>query len=228
VAHDLRTPLNAISLAARVLDLSHSQGSGGDETSQMLFTLHRNVQHLEELVRKILEENTNLQTEIGVKLQPRAMDLWPLIESLIHDLHPVAGTSSTRLVNEVPYDLVVYADAGLLRRIFQNLIANAIKYTPRGEVIIGSRELGAESAVECWVSDNGAGIPETLLAKVFDKGETDLKDAEGTGLGLAIVKTFVEAHGGDVTVESQAGVGSKFRFSLPSKANSSGGPSRPI
>ena len=188
----------------------------------MLKALRRNVQHLEGLVGKVLEENTNLQTEIGIKLERREFDLWPLVEALIHDLHPVAGTASTQLINKVPDDLVVYADASLLRRVFQNLIANAIKYTPRGEIIIGARELGAEGAVECWVSDNGAGIPEELLEKVFDKGETDPENEGGTGLGLAIVKTFTEAHGGKVTVESKEGVGSTFRFSLPTKANVSG------
>ncbi len=222
VAHDLRTPLNAISMAASVLELTLPKRDASAETGQMLKTLRRNVQHLDGLVRKVLEENTNLQTEIGVKLQRREFDLWPLVEALIHDLHPVAGTSSTQLVNKVPDDLVVYADASLLRRVFQNLIANAIKYTPRGEVIIGARELGAECVVECWVSDNGAGIPEELLEKVFDKGETDPENAGGTGLGLAIVKTFIEAHGGTVAVERKEGFGSTFRFSLPTKANESG------
>ena len=86
--------------------------------------------------------------------------------------------------------------------MFQNLIANAIKYTPRGEVVIGARGPGADGAVECWVSDNGAGIPEDRLEIIFDKLETDPEKEDGTGLGLAIVKTFVEAHGGKVTVES--------------------------
>jgi signal transduction histidine kinase len=107
----------------------------------------------------------------------------------------------------------------LLRRVFQNLVANAIKYTPRGEVVIGSRKLGPGGAVECWVSDNGAGIPEALLDKVFDKGETDPANEGGTGLGLAVVKTFVEAHGGTVAVESKVGFGSTFRISLPGKAD---------
>ena len=222
IAHDLRTPLNAISMAASVLELTLPKRDASAETGQMLKTLRRNVQHLDGLVRKVLEENANLQTEIGVKLQRREFDLWPLVEALIHDLHPVAGTSSTQLVNKVPDDLVVYADASLLRRVFQNLIANAIKYTPRGEIIIGARELGAECVVECWVSDNGAGIPEELLEKIFDKGETDPESAGGTGLGLAIVKTFIEAHGGTVAVESKEGFGSTFRFSLPIKANESG------
>lgn len=220
VAHDLRTPLNAISLAGRVLE-ALPRGPGG-EAAQMLYALRRNVQHLEALVAKVLEENTNLQTEVGIKLARRELDLWPLVEALIHDLHPVAGSASTRLINKVPDDLVVYADASLLRRIFQNLIGNAIKHTPRGEVVIGAREPGADGAVECWVSDNGAGIPEELLDKVFQKGERDSENSDGTGLGLAIVKTFAEAHGGTVSVESDTAVGSTFRFSLPPKANVSG------
>ena len=115
----------------------------------------------------------------------------------------------------MPDDLVVYADAGLLRRVFQNLIANAIAYTPRGEVVIGARQFGAEGSFECWVSDNGAGIPPERLEKVFDKSETDPGKEGGSGLGLAIVKTFVEAHDGKVSVESKEGLGSTFRFTLP-------------
>ena len=113
-------------------------------------------------------------------------------------------------------------DASLLRRIFQNLIANAIKYTPRGEVVIGARVLEAEKAVECWVVDNGAGIPEAFLDNVFDKGESDPTIEGGTGLGLAIVKAFTEAHGGTATVQSQQGHGSTFRIWLPTKASASG------
>jgi two-component system phosphate regulon sensor histidine kinase PhoR len=221
VAHDLRTPLSAISMATAVLELKLPEQGATSVTAQMLKTLRRNVQHLEGMITKILEENTNLQTELGVKLERRAFDLWPLVETLVHDLHPVAGTNSTQLLNQVPEDLVVYADASLLRRVFQNLIANAIKYTPRGEVRLGAVDLGAESAVACWVSDNGAGIPENLLEKVFDKGETDPDNAGGSGLGLTIVKTFVEAHGGTIAVESKEGVGSTFRFCLPSKASAS-------
>jgi two-component system phosphate regulon sensor histidine kinase PhoR len=219
VAHDLRTPLNAISLAERVLEKRLQRDGASAETTQMLKTLHRNAQQLESLVGKILEENANLQTESGVKLERREFDLWPLVEALVHDLHPVAGTSSTQLINQVPDDLVVYADAGLLKRVFQNLIANAIRYTPRGQVLIGAGKRDPEDIVECWVSDNGAGIAEQLLQRVFDKGETDPEHTGETGLGLAIVKTFTEAHGGTVTVESKQGVGSTFRISLPIRPN---------
>ena len=215
VAHDLRSPLNAITLAAQVLQTPLSGQGDSAQTAQILKTLHRNVQRLQTLVDNVLKESDHIRTETGVKLERREFDLWPLVESLIHDLHPVAGTASTQLTNEVPEDLTVYADASLLKRVFQNLIANAIKYTPRGEVVIGAQETGAEGSLECWVSDNGAGIPQNRLEIIFDKQETDPEREGGTGLGLTIVKTFVEAHGGKVTVESKEGVGSTFRFTLP-------------
>jgi two-component system, OmpR family, phosphate regulon sensor histidine kinase PhoR len=217
VAHDLRTPLNAISLVTMVLEQELSDKDKSARITQMFRTLRRNVAHLSALVSKVLEENANLQTETGIKLERRDIDLWPLVEALIHDLHPVAGTASTHLINRVSEDLVVHADASLLRRVIQNLIANAIRYTPRGEVTIGARENSAENVVECWVSDNGAGIPEQRLDKVFEPFETDPEKEGGLGLGLSIVKTFVEAHGGEVSVKSTDGCGSTFRFTLPKK-----------
>jgi signal transduction histidine kinase len=215
VAHDLRTPLNAISLATRVLDLTFGEPTARAETAKMLKTLARNVQQLRLLVEKIIEENTNLRTETGVKLERRDFDLWPLVEALIYDVRPIAGTGSTQLLNKVPHHLTIFADASLMRRVFQNLIANAIKHTPRGKVIIGARELDTEEGVECWVSDNGVGFPEAQLERVFDELEPGAAEAGGLGLGLAIVKTFVEAHGGRVRVESKEGSGSKFYFTLP-------------
>ena len=223
VAHDLRTPLNAISLAVSLLELTRPDRGLSDETVQTFRTLSRNVAHLTGLVNKVLEENTDRQTENGIKLERRLFDLWPLVEAVIQDLSPVAGDGGTELVNKVPHDLVVYADAGLLRRVFQNLIGNAIKYTPGGQVTIRAREVGAEGAVECSVSDNGAGIPAAFLDKVFEKGETDPEEGEGTGLGLAIVKTFIEAHSGAVIVESKEACGSTFWFSLPGKVESPDG-----
>lgn len=217
VAHDLRTPLNAIALAARVIELTSTDLDPNGEQQRMLSSLRRNIQHLERLVAKVIDENSNLRTEIGIKLERRDLDLWPFVEALIHDLHPVAGTASTRLVNSIPMDLVVYADAFLLSRVFQNLLANAIHYTPRGLITIGARETDAGDAVECFVTDTGVGIPEDLLSRVFDKGETDVTSDDGLGLGLAIVKTFVEAHNGVVSVESIEGHGATFRFVLANR-----------
>jgi two-component system phosphate regulon sensor histidine kinase PhoR len=219
VMHDLRTPLNAIALAASGLDTALAQGQqASDKQAQLLRALRRNVNHLAALIARVIEENANLQTEVGVSLERREFDLWPFVESLIHDLHPVAGTSSTELLNEVPDELVVYADASLLRRVFQNLIANAIRYTPRGTIVIGARSLDdSNHTVECWVRDDGSGIPAGLRERIFDKGESGVAPGGGSGLGLVIVKTFIEAHGGTVSVASTQGQGSTFRMTLPGK-----------
>ena len=223
VAHDLQTPLFAISLAGRVLENRLPKLGFTPDSAQMLKTLRRSVQQLEGLVRKVREENSNLddggdpENADGIKLQRREFDLWPLVESLIEEIQPVADNAKTRLVNQVPDDLVAFADAGLLKRVFQNLLSNAIRYTPRGEIVVAAADAGTEGGMDCWVSDNGAGIPAPMLDNVFIKGESDPNNPEGTGLGLAIVKTFVEAHGGTVSVESTEGKGSTFRFSLPRK-----------
>ncbi len=212
VAHDLRTPLNAMALAARVLDVTLAPGASPEHV-RMLKTLQRNIRQLETLVAKVLDENSNLQTEVGVRLERRFLDLWPLVEALVHDIHPVAGTGSTQLINEVPDELTVFADAGLLRRVFQNLIANAIAYTPRGTVRIGA--LTSDAMTECWVTDSGTGIAPELLSSVFEKGVGDVVRSESAGLGLTIVKTFVEAHGGTVEAHSEIGGGTSIRFTLP-------------
>jgi signal transduction histidine kinase len=121
------------------------------------------------------------------------------------------------LINEIPEGLTALADTSMLSLIFQNLISNAIDYTPNGEVVVGARADGGGDGVECWVGDNGAGIPADRLEKVFDKLESDPDRKSGMGLGLAIVKQFVEAHGGRVSVDSELGQGSTFRFTIPSR-----------
>ena len=219
VMHDLRTPLNAIALAASALD-AHAPAApvDPDRNARMLRALRRNVHHLGALITRVIEENSNLQTEVGVRLERRDFDFWPFVELLVHDLHPVAGTSSTELVNDVPEELVVHADAALLRRVMQNLIANAIRYTPRGTVVIGAQALGDPAdGVEIWVRDNGTGIPQELRERIFEKADADASADVHSGLGLVIVKTFVEAHGGTVAVESAPGRGSTFRLRLPGR-----------
>jgi signal transduction histidine kinase len=218
VAHDLRTPLFAISLAGRVLEQALPKRGYGEDSAQMLKSLRRSVQQLEGLVQKVLEENTHSEDGNSIHVVRRSFDLWPVVERLIGDTALMAETAGTQIVNRVPDDLVVYADAGLLQRILQNLVSNAVKYTPHGVVTIGANDLADDHSITCWVSDNGAGIPEDMQQKIFDKGETDAERDGGTGLGLAIVQTFTEAHGGKVSVESAPGVGSTFKFTLPMKA----------
>ena len=214
VAHDLRTPLSAITFASHLLGRKIEAEALDGEVSRLTRILARNAKQLEALVAGVLAENTQLLTELGIKLERRGFDLWPMAEALLQDLQPIAQKAGARLVNEVPDDLDVCADASLLRRILQNLVTNAINYAPGGVVKIGAHDPGAGRPIECWVSDDGAGIPAHRLAKVFDALETD-PERDGVGLGLAIVKTFVEAHEGTVAVKSVEGQGSIFCFTLP-------------
>lgn len=112
--------------------------------------------------------------------------------------------------------MTIFADARLLGQVFQNLISNAIRFTPNGKVIIGAQLRGADETVQCWVEDTGTGIDPERLEKIFDKLETDHQpDKRGVGLGLAIVKQIVELHEGIVAVESRVGEGSKFTLEIP-------------
>lgn len=215
-AHDLRTPLNAIGLISQEIELCLDERAR-EETGELLTIVKRNLQRLEELVKREME--TNLEPpEAGGVFRPerRQFELWPLVQRLIYDLSPLAAKDNIEVRNQVPRSLAVNADAGLLAQIFQNLLGNAFKYAARGRVVVLARE--EAGVVICVVEDNGAGVPAEILPKIFDKLETD-PGKDGTGLGLAIVKQIVEAHGGTVSAVSTLGAGSTFTFTLPPAAS---------
>lgn len=218
VVHDLKSPLAAMSMAASVLERKLPDAVKDEEAVMVLNTIHRNAERLNALIVKVLHEEANLDTITSLQLQRREVDLWPLVEALVDDLQPLAQNSGTRITNTIPKDLIVFVDAHLLSQVFQNLLSNAIEYTPGGKIMIGATTKATNDVVECWVIDDGAGIPEERIDKVFEKLETDPEKGGGTGLGLAIVKEVVEAHSGQVTVESKLKEGTTFRFTLPGKA----------
>lgn len=218
VAHDLRTPLNAIGLVMGFLERGGGERKQSVGDAEVMWNiLRRNVRQLESLVGQILVENVNFELEAGLKLEQRMVDLWALVESVLLDLRPVANAPGTRLINEVPQEILVFVDASMVRRIFQNLVNNAIAYAPGGEVRVSARVAEGGRVVECRVQDDGAGIPPHRIELIFEKMEADPGNSAGSGLGLglAIVKAFVEAHGGTVAVESEPGEGACFCFSLP-------------
>ena len=218
IAHDLRTPLNAISL------LVDGLRQGMDEkalarTGETFEILRRNLERVEDLIKKVVD--TNVQPSgTGSSFTPerRTFELWPLVQRLIRDLQSVSSNHAIKVVNEIPPALTVFADAGLISQVFQNLLGNAFKYAASGRVTV-SATWDNVGTVSCVVHDNGAGIPLDMLSKVFDKLTSD-PDKEGTGLGLAIVKQIVEAHGGTASVESTHGAGARFTFTIPTPKQS--------
>jgi signal transduction histidine kinase len=219
VVHDLKTPLSALHTAAKILKekvLPETQSELGRTLIDMIL---RNATRLNAIIKSAITESANLEAPDWLRLECRQIDLWPLVQSLVDDLRPLADETHTTLVNDVPSDLTVFADASVLTQAVQNLLSNAINYTMHGEVSVGARSL-PNGTIECWVADTGAGIPEDRIGKIFEKLETDRSRRGGLGLGLAIVKQFIEAHGGEIRVESTVGEGSTFLFTLPPREQS--------
>ena len=212
IAHDLRTPLNAVSLLVEELRYGMDEKALA-QSGDLFDSLKRNLTRAGDLIKKVLETRAQ-PSGVGSSFRPerRTFDLWPLVQRLILDLRAVASKNEIEVVNEIPRTLTLFADAGLISQVFQNLLGNAFKYAASGRVAVSAHE--AAGTVTCVVHDNGAGIPLEMLSKVFDKLATD-PDMEGTGLGLAIVKQIVEAHGGTVSAESVHGAGATFSFTLP-------------
>ena len=213
VLHDLRTPLEAMSLATTLLDRSLNPKVRGGAVDSGLAVLRGNIDRMDDRVRTVLQGAKGL----GRVFEPQfnLLNLRKQVEELIRDLGPIADLSETRITNEVPDDVEVYSEARLLAQIIQNLISNALKFTPQGEVIVRARQQ-EDSSVIIYVIDNGAGIAPEVIKKVFDRFETvGPTERRGIGLGLAIVKEIVELHRGEINVESQLGKGSTFTFILP-------------
>jgi two-component system phosphate regulon sensor histidine kinase PhoR len=188
------------------------------DTGDLFDRLRRNLQRVETLIQQVLRTSVQSSTT-GNSFRPerRRFELWPLVERLLLDLRSVSSKSAIAVVNEIPPALTIFADAGLISQVFQNLIGNAFKYAALGRVVITARD--DAGTVTCVVRDSGAGIPLEMLDKVFEKMATD-PDKTGTGLGLAIVKQIVEAHGGTASAESTHGAGATFTFIIPAPQGS--------
>lgn len=220
IAHDLRTPLNAVALLTEELKAGLDARALAD-AGELFGMMERNLHRVEAMIKRVMDISLLSPTD-GSSFNPerRLFELWPLVQRLILDLRAVASKHTVEVVNEIPRTIAVFADAGLISQVFQNLLGNAFKYAPDGRVVIrASVNLGT---VACTVIDNGAGIPQEMLGKVFDKLTTD-PDKPGTGLGLSIVKQIIEAHGGSVNAESEEGAGASFSFTLPQSEKETSG-----
>jgi signal transduction histidine kinase len=216
VVHDLRTPLAAMETALAVLSRSLPEDLRTGAVAQMLTILERNAARLRALLKAAsADQQRAILATKGTEPERREFDLWPLVEGLLMEMVPLIDREQVRITNSVPSDLDVFADSLMLSQIFQNLLSNALRYTPRGEIEAGAEAIGSGMSVRCWVRDTGSGIEPHRLEKIFEKLESDRLHEGGLGLGLSIVKQLVEAHGGAVVVESQVGHGSTFFFTIP-------------
>jgi PAS domain S-box-containing protein len=221
MSHELRTPLHTI-IGFTDLLAEELEGPLNEKQKRFLSHVHQDSQHLLELINDILDLS---KIEAGqMELHPSIFDARAVIADAINSVRPLANAKNIFLENRVEGDAFVRADPVRLREILNNLLGNAIKFTPeQGNVWIDAE--AAAGRMKFTVGDTGIGISPEDQEAIFDKfrqvGPTTRGLREGTGLGLAIVKRLVEMHGGTITVESEPGVGSRFHFTVPADGESS-------
>jgi len=214
LSHELRTPLNAILGWTQLLRTGERDEASLDEGLQ---TIERNARAQTRIIEDLLEMSRIVSGKTRLDVQP--IDLAGIVESAVGTLAPAAAAKDVRIVKVLDPIQTMSGDPARLQQVLWNLLANAIKFTPKGgRVDIVLQRIN--SHVEISVTDNGEGISPEFLPFVFDRfrqqDASKTRRHGGLGLGLSIVKNLTELHGGSVRVESEGlGKGATFTVSLP-------------
>jgi PAS domain S-box-containing protein len=217
VSHELRTPLGLIKISCSSLLMEDAEF---DRTTQRKFLhgIDEETTKLERIVEHLLDLG---RMESGrLRLDKQVTDLSQLARNVIQTMETLSAQH--RLIGDLPAEaLVTTADGRRIEQVLRNLLDNAIKYSPEGGTITvqGYQD---ETQILVSISDEGIGIPSEEWGRIFERFhrvENDVtRRMRGAGLGLAVCQGIVEAHGGRIWVESQAGAGSTFCFTLPIEA----------
>jgi two-component system, OmpR family, phosphate regulon sensor histidine kinase PhoR len=222
VSHELRTPLTAI--RGYVETLLHNPPTEPADAKQFLTIIARHSERLSRLTEDLL---TLSDLESGArKITLKPVEAGHLIQRVLEVFWERAEKKNVTLSYSVPADLpLIFGDSDRLQQLFINLVDNAVKYTSAGgSVTISGRHVDSEShaEVEIAVTDTGAGISEKDLPRLTERfyrvDKARSRELGGTGLGLAIVKHIVQAHGGELKIESVLNKGTTVRVFLPAVA----------
>lgn len=218
VSHELKTPLVSIEGYSQAMR-EQVLGTLNDEQKKAMDTVIRNADRLERLINSILY--LSIEESGKMKYYFKPVQIKDVIVHSVLDMLSQAESRGVNINNKVQDNLpLIRGDDDKLIQVMDNLIGNAIKFTPSGEITITAREDGSNLHIE--VSDTGVGIPATYIDKLFDRfyqgdGSTKRKYG-GTGLGLHISKLIVEAHNGKIWAESEEGVRTTIHFTLPKES----------
>lgn len=212
LVHELRTPITPVLAATELLLESNLEG----QSLRLVESIDRSAANLNRRIDELVDLIRGETDMLPLALQP--VNVISLLRDLADEMTPVASAAGHVLTTDLPEDNgTVLGDSDRLRQIVQNLMNNAIKFTPSGgKITLLARALGDILVIE--VRDSGPGIAEEDLARLFDPYYRRVEDRErlsGLGLGLALSKRLVELHGGKIWVKSQLGVGTTLGFSLP-------------
>lgn len=219
-AHELRTPMTPIKGFISMLAQDEFDSFSYEERKEYYDIIEQNVDRLNRLINDLLNV-TRIERGIALQLFWEEVDLTALAESVFEVQRGMTNTDKHPLVvDSVPSPIFATVGKDQLEQILQNLVSNAIKYSPDGgEVRIILREELDTDSLLCGVQDHGTGIPESAKAKLFKPyrriHNPKTVSVKGTGIGLFLVKNLVEAHHGNIWVESELGKGTTFWFRLP-------------
>lgn len=218
ISHELKTPIGAVSLLAEALV---SASKEPDQVKRFAKRLTKESERLARIVQEIIELSRLQATDALTRADLVEID--HVVAAAVDQNHVIADDHKVTLVSGGDRGTEVYGDETLLVVALHNLIANAIQYSPKGSRVgVGVSE--RDGVVEIAVTDQGVGIPEDELDRVFERfyrsDPARSRNTGGSGLGLSIVKHVVQNHGGDIRVWSQPGRGSTFTLRLPSAAAS--------
>jgi signal transduction histidine kinase len=217
IVHDLKSPLTSV-LAALEMVIDGDFGSVNEEQRRALGDAEGKAEDLLGLINDLLEVARIEDTQIQLDLQPIAPGA--LITEVVHEWHVRFQQEGAYAHIDVAEDTPVFqADKGLIKRVFSNLIQNALTHSSRSVELNIMARRDASGSVLFTVADNGPGIPPEYHELIFRKFERvrnpEIPRVRSSGLGLAFCKLAVEAHGGRIWVRSAEGQGSQFHFVLP-------------
>ncbi len=217
VAHELRAPLAAIKSCLQVAREYYADELTG-KPREMIERAERRSDGLMALVKDLLNLSQATEFSPATNFQPLQID--KLLSTVIEFCRPIAQEQGIQIVAQLETTVEVMADPQGLEEVFTNLLSNAIKYSPEKTEVTVSLKVDDERAC-IYFTDQGIGIdPEDmplLFTEFFRAKNAKALHVEGTGLGLALSKRIVEAHGGEISVESTLGEGSSFKLQLPLK-----------
>ncbi|MFN8596195.1 MAG: histidine kinase N-terminal 7TM domain-containing protein [Anaerolineae bacterium] len=215
MVHDLRNPLTIIQGALELLE-SETSGPVSADQRQVVMMMRQGLNKMLQLVNSILDVNRLESGQMPLEREP--LYLQPLVDEALTIQGVLASDKQLKLHNDLRHDLPpVHVDAELIERVLQNLVGNAIKFTPPGgDVHISADYDPADNhSVTVSVTDSGPGVPTEIRSRLFQKFVRGQGPGRGSGLGLAFCRLAVEAHGGKIWVEPSAGQGATFKFTLP-------------
>ena len=214
----MRTPFNSLVATVEIME-DKGISESTEEFKLRLQNLRKQARELNYLSENLLDW---ARSQVGeLRYESELFNISDIIHAMLRLINPQAQQKGILIESRIPWDMQAYGDRHMLATVIRNLVANAVKYTPKGGKIFLEAET-AENEIIVHVVDNGKGISEERIPDLFSqrtkRGTPGTEGERGSGLGLLVCKDFIKKQHGDLWVTSTPNVETRFSFSVPSKA----------